>query len=323
MEKVVPQFKLNGLPFRPSRTFSLRKTKTFPSASHYQWDLLPTYEKCITLGRLLNKCISDIAGSDEQGGQRDGGFLPPALLGHFLSRNIIEKELNREGYPSDIAKTLDILFQAEEEEPEESSASGGTTKAYLTIFALLARMTKVCDIAKFIGEDNRGVCDQDLPLRLIRCTDGRCELRLREEAQQRSCFNGWTDNEREIFDKYQWQMLVPRFYLDASDTIRHEDFPERIIFPWCEETSDNYAATSGGYGRVKKVKIHPLCHEFHEILKAVSLIRLPSNFKNGGAMAKAEVIRVDQCLRRSICREDSQAYRCKEVRGRSTCAQEV
>ena len=77
-----------------------------------------------------------------------------------------------------------------------------------------------------------------------------------------------------FFDGFQWRLLVPTFALNEDKTIQHRDLEEKEILPWCEEKLQSHSeAMSGGYGSVKKVKIHPLCHEFHEHLKAVCLLQ--------------------------------------------------
>jgi hypothetical protein len=260
----LPRFELNDLPLR-MRTFSIRSSKTFQGACYFDWESAPKYAKFPGLRRLLNKCISDQAEKDEYGKPRAGGFLPPALLDHYLSREVVQKELEKEKCKFNIAKTLEIMFSAEEEEEVKEGA-----RTYKIVFAVLALMERVCDVASFVNEDDNGICDEDLPLQLYRGEDGSRELRRRGESLQRSCLEGWKDAEYESFDNYQWQLLVPTFALNDNNTIKHQIFPERVIFPWCEERAQKHAATSGGYAHVKKVRIHPLCHEFHKTLEAVS-----------------------------------------------------
>ncbi|TVY23266.1 Proline-rich receptor-like protein kinase [Lachnellula hyalina] len=266
MENTTPRLRLNSLPIR-APTFSLRSSKTFPNAPYFDWDKLPRYQKFESLGRMLRKCMTEEAGTNN-----NKGFLPPAILEHILSREVIEHELKSQEYRY-TAETVDVMFQTEEEALDDSADFPGGTKTYFIVFATLALLDKVCDIYQFMEMKDTSLGDQDLPnLKLHQDEDGKRELRRGEELQQMRCFDGFVDHELESFDDYQWRLRVPTFALGPKETIRHYDLHDKDILPWYEEHSvSQNEVMSGGYGSVKKVKIHPLCHDYHETLKAINV----------------------------------------------------
>jgi hypothetical protein len=307
MENPVPRLELNSKPL-PSRNSSLRNSKIFSNAPYFDWDKLPRYQDFKSLGNLLRKCMSEEAGTASDNNYK-GGFLPPAILDRILSREAVEYELKRKKNSHDTARTLDIMFRAAEEEVDESTEFPGEKKTYFTVFAILALMDKACDISRFLEDEDRGLCDQDLPnLKLHQDEDGSCELRRAEESQQVPCFDGWGQYELEYFDTYQWRLRVPTFALDPDKKIRHYELHDKDILPWCEEHSmSDLEVMSGGYGSVKKVKIHPLCHDYHDTLKAVRMLR-PLE-RHNQTIAKTKLFPLDKCFWRTFRREDSENFR--------------
>ncbi|CZR63862.1 uncharacterized protein PAC_13759 [Phialocephala subalpina] len=271
MATPVPQLELTrpdeviSVPIRV-RSFPLRASKTFPNTPHFDLDSLPKYEKFKKLGNWLRQCMSEQAGTSKDN-NNIGTFLPPAILDRLFSKEVIERELEKEDCGLDTANIVKIMFRADEEELEEEA------KTYFTIFAILALLERVCDVSKFVEGGDKSICDQDLPLELQPGEDpGSKELRRKDESQQSRCFHRWRDHELEYFDNYQWRLRVPTFGLNPDKTLRHYKLHDRDILPWCEEHSvSQQEVMSGGYGSVKKVKIHPLCHEYHETLKAINV----------------------------------------------------
>jgi hypothetical protein len=217
--------------------------------------------------------MMDQAGTGSRGNR---GFLPPALLTSILHREVIEHEL-KEKCPSLDATTMTNIILgglADDDDDDDISKSENDKKSYLFVLAMLALLEKVSEIWRFVDDNNGGIWDGDLPLQLYKGDDGSSELWHRSNSQPIPCFQQWGDNDHENFDDYQWRLLVPTFALNEDKTIQHRDLEEKEILPWCEEKLQSHSETmSGGYGSVKKVKIHPLCHEFHEHLKAVCFLQ--------------------------------------------------
>jgi Protein kinase domain len=262
MENELPRLRLNSESL-PIRTFSRHSTKTLPRTD-FDFGVLPRYQDFRSLGRYLRKCMSDQAGTGVSGGE---GFLPPALLSKLLPKEIIEQELRKNGCNFDpVMMTQKVLGPLADDDDE----FGGEKKSYLYIIALLGLLDKVCEIENFVEDNDGGIWDGDLPLQLHNGRDGSRELRRRQNSRLIRCFESWTDGHHQLFSDYQWRLLIPTFALNADNTIQELDLPDEIILPWCDEQlqRDN-VPMSGAFGSVKKVKIHPLCHEFHERLKAV------------------------------------------------------
>lgn len=203
------------------------------------------------------------------------GFLPPVLLNKILTKETIEQALIRGNCRYPVETTRKILGPLADDDDE----SEVDKKSYLYVVALLALLDKVCEIEDFMQDNDDGIWDGDFPLQLHNGADGSRELRRRDDTRPIRCFKKWTDCENQVFSEHQWRLLIPIFALNADNTIQELDLPDEAILPWCDEqVQSNSGAMSGAFGSVKKVKIHPLCHEFHERLKAVCVLNpLPAS----------------------------------------------
>jgi hypothetical protein len=267
METSLPRFKLNSF---PTGSFAIRSAKTLPQAE-FDFRKPPDYRDFTSMGRLLKKCMMDQAGTGSRGNQ---GFLPPALLTSVLPREAIEHELKEKCPRIDATTMTNIILGGLADNDDDVSQSESDKKSYLFVLAMLALLDKVSEIGRFVEDNNGGIWDGDLPLQIHNGDDGSSELRHRRNSQPMPCFHQWGDNDHQLFDSFQWRLLVPTFALNEDKTIQHLDLEEKEILPWYEEKLQTHSeAMSGGYGSVKKVKIHPLCHEFHEHLKAVCLFQ--------------------------------------------------
>lgn len=138
------------------------------------------------------------------------------------------------------------------------------------IFAVLALLEKGACIEKVIAE---GLVDKDLPLH----TDGSSSCPLYRVVNSRSrkvrCFSrrcDWNIVHREKFLTSQYAMS-PQFLGFGPDgrTPKHEEFSPEVVLPIMQENERQ----QGGYGVIKKIKIAPTCHGFHNRLR---LVRLPA-----------------------------------------------
>ncbi|KAH4241885.1 hypothetical protein HBI70_098470 [Parastagonospora nodorum] len=133
------------------------------------------------------------------------------------------------------------------------------------IFAVLALLEKGACIEEVIAE---GIVDKDLPLH----TDGSPSCPLYRVANSRyrkvRCFSrrDWNIVHREKFLTSQYAMS-PQFLGFKSDgrTPKHEEFSPEVVLPIMQETEGQ----QGGYGVIKKIKIAPTCHGFHNRLRLI------------------------------------------------------
>ncbi|KAH4943250.1 hypothetical protein HBI79_015750 [Parastagonospora nodorum] len=133
------------------------------------------------------------------------------------------------------------------------------------IFAVLALLDRGTCIEEVIAE---GLVDKDLPLH----TDGSssCSLYRVVNSQDRkvNCFSrrGWKTLHRETFLTCQYAMS-PEFLGFAFDgrTPKHEEFSSAVVLPIIQEEEKHH----GGYGVIKKIKLAPSCHGFHDRLRLI------------------------------------------------------
>jgi hypothetical protein len=194
------------------------------------------------------------------------GFWSFPLLRHILSRDRVRNELRKysnidvETYLDHIRPGVDPLLESD-------------TSTYLKIFAILLLFDKGQEIVNFVRD---GVSDQSLPL--IRRPDTENYLvelcRMDAPGHSLECLQKLDTFYRESFETFQWKLLVPYFDLDENSNARHYSLKERTILPWCKRAKNPVSSTQqskndGGYAMVSCVKLDPLSHGFHGVLKEV------------------------------------------------------
>jgi hypothetical protein len=194
-------------------------------------------------------------------------FWPFKLLCQILKRERILAELK--AYKVENAQTcLDHI------RPVDLQLQDSKAQSYLKAFAILVLVEKVGDIGEFIREE---VSDQKLPVRRYSATrSGKVFLCHKDNPDQPlGCFQGWKDYQRDLFERMQWQFMVPYFELDTEDKAKHQNFDNGTILPWCK-TDDRLHSSSqpsgqmGGFAFVSRIKIDPYSHGFRPILEKVS-----------------------------------------------------
>lgn len=138
---------------------------------------------------------------------------------------------------------------------------------YRQIFAVLVLISEGACIDKIMGE----VKDIDLPL--IGHTD-MFKLYKKQGGSQTHpmvvpCLANlnWGWIQRESFLRYQYAVSPVIMSLEADGyTPRHVDFDPNVILPFTEEGTERQV---GGFGQVRKVKIHSECHRFNNLLRYV------------------------------------------------------
>lgn len=145
----------------------------------------------------------------------------------------------------------------------------------VTVFTILVLIDKL-DSVNHILRDCKygGIRDEMLPL-VLRLNDwGDSELFHRNgDKVAECCLYRWRAVHLEAFNNFQRRLSPTIFGLkQCEDTLIHLDLEDDAILPWCElqENVIPVPAMSGGFGTVSRVKIHPMCHTFHDTLKEVS-----------------------------------------------------
>lgn len=173
------------------------------------------------------------------------------------------------------AITDQILQAFPHYDPEKAEAVAGRvlqdkSGPCVRIFTILVLLSKV-ERLEHIMQCRHGVRDHDLPLILKKRQGGHRSELCRANSKPVCCFSHWRDETLfESFERLQRRLAVPVFRLGTNNTVIHLDLDEQDILPWCEEAEvPPIMAMSDGSETVVRVRIHPDCHEFHELLKAV------------------------------------------------------
>ncbi|KAL7935691.1 kinase-like domain-containing protein [Trichoderma chlorosporum] len=138
------------------------------------------------------------------------------------------------------------------------------------IFAILALMNRIGLIEAFLEHP---FCDNDLPLRSTAHFDV-----LRSDTEGLDPFSNLPDgyDSYEIFETFidkQWHVLIPCFNAPtvANTPFNVYDLPENTILPIENTSIKQYP---GGFGIVKKVKIHKEHNDFKNEYFALKILRL-------------------------------------------------
>lgn len=194
-------------------------------------------------------------------------FWPPSVWKSIVTKQAIANEILE--YNPD--------YHREEAENIAQRVWQDQSGKCVQIFTILVLLDKVELLVEHILGCRRGVRDHDLPLVLNNQHHrGRGGKLCRRDSEMVCCFSRWKNATLEQFENFQRRITVPVFRLNRrNNDLIHLELDARDILPWCEEAEvPPISAMSGGEGTVIRVKIHPSCHEFHDILKAVCCISL-------------------------------------------------
>ncbi|KAH7161677.1 kinase-like domain-containing protein [Dactylonectria macrodidyma] len=194
----------------------------------------------------------------------DGRYWTPKLLRHILSRDRVEAEVKRTKQSwgdSDIQYFVDAVYPKDE-------ITG--TKSYLRIFALLVLAERVRDLAKFI---RHGVCDEKLPIAIVQTRTQRLVYLERDKSKPLECFEGWSDNDKECFERNQWSVTAPFFDLTKERICKEFHLHHSTFRPWRKSEDSAALENCGAYGAVTLVEFHPTSHSFHNALTGIKLGR--------------------------------------------------
>jgi hypothetical protein len=212
----------------------------------------PAVNKYQNLGRKIRAALW--TSSWESVGRK---FLPIDKLEHIITRKAIRDELERQG--TDIS-LVDKIWEA-----GQSRTSSLTTRR--KIFAILVLLDQVPAIIDFINED---LFDSDLPFvfrdragdreesfdvyRKVKQRDGEPDMEIELQF-----FQKWRAATLESFNRNQWQLLAPIFFLVSKDNMKakHYILDSYVVLPFIEDNMvDEPPAQHGGSAEVRHVKIH-------------------------------------------------------------------
>lgn len=187
--------------------------------------------------------------------QHDDGtncFWPTQTWKALVTRESVKKTLVDCGIERDKARELSkrIFDQS--------------CERFFTILAIIHETTRI----EHVLDCKNGIRDSRLPL-VIKKSGGRKGLFFSNGASTSCCLQGLPLYKIPNLESYQWRLDVPRFKLGPKGVVEHQRFNKKAILPWIEAIDKPGEAKSGGYGTVTQVRIHPLCHEYHEVLESV------------------------------------------------------
>jgi hypothetical protein len=188
-----------------------------------------------------------------------GRFWPRAILDRIMTRDRIFQELST-------YQSQSLTNGAEEQKHNVHQLADIIHAQYRVIFAILNLLMKGYCIQDFIREQLK---DDDLPLiKQKRSWASVLQRRLSNGYVPSDCraTEKWHPHERDIFADLQYQ-LSPVF-LDMEPNgrdIKDLRLDSCAVLPFMEKDHRG----QGGYGLVNRVKIHPECHAFRDILSSV------------------------------------------------------
>ncbi|KAI1639204.1 kinase-like domain-containing protein [Biscogniauxia mediterranea] len=135
----------------------------------------------------------------------------------------------------------------------------------------------------------KSVCDKNLPLRAIKRHNRVAKLYRNDADIEPEFFHGWTNADREAFEKWQWTFMVRHMgdpTGEKSDS-RHFELRDAEILPWCDPEVDqpgqtppavlksskdaNEGVLGGSFADVTHIGIGPQCHYFDKTFEKLKL----------------------------------------------------
>ncbi|RSL64891.1 hypothetical protein CEP53_003896 [Fusarium sp. AF-6] len=185
-------------------------------------------------------------------------FLPLDALNALINPTSVKELLESEGFsPGDITKTVQGIFG----KPTSFKGQNPQQKPnLLRIFTILVMSEHLKPIEKFI---KNGINDSALPLMLRNgpsqpsVSDSSAGTVDIDDAKLQDCLVEFTRNHRTLFRAYQKIVHVPFFRFPGQDlNVSFYDLDEDCVLPFTEVGE----AKKGGYGSVRKIRIHPAHH---------------------------------------------------------------
>lgn len=200
-------------------------------------------------------------------------FLPIDALDKIVTEDRVKEEIGK------LSKCSNKNLDHDVQQVLGASNIPGQTTSRKKIFAILALIEKLEAIWDFVRE---GIYDIHLPFEKEKTQSpdgprkGRFELSRRSDTGSSTripikAFHGWTGAEVHNFERTQWDIHIPIFFLNTKKEpkVRHYPLQESVVLPFVEDDEVKQGGKMGGFAEVWRVKFHP-SHHNHGVL-AVSM----------------------------------------------------
>jgi hypothetical protein len=182
---------------------------------------------------------------------------PPSSSNYFIPQGQLKKLMTRQAVLDELEYALGGDCSAVGEERDEIADFAVEHAAKL--FAILLLIGKTKWILNFMTER---VSDANLPFQSSDIKTNGNLLTTHNSAWIHRLFETWSSWDIQEFSRFQWSLLAPVFELGRSS--KHYDLGSEHILPFVED--DEGSRTSGGYGSVWRVEIHPEHQRWNEDL---------------------------------------------------------
>lgn len=192
-------------------------------------------------------------------------FLPIDALDRIVTEERVREEIGKFSETSD-----DELDRHVQHVLGAASTIPGQTTSRKKIFAILALIDKLDAIWDFVTE---GIYDVHLPFEKEKTQSlggtrkGRLELSRKSETSGSTripirAFHGWSGSEVTNFERTQWNVHIPIFFLNTKKEpkVRHYPLQESVVLPFIEDDEVKQGGKMGGFSEVWRVKFHPSHH---------------------------------------------------------------
>jgi hypothetical protein len=176
---------------------------------------------------------------------------------YFLPARTLERTVTRESVREELGPRAEAEYYSRMVCPDP----GDSHHSLRRIFAILVLIEQLHLIETFINES---LDDGNLPLLLRERDDDSWLKTMYINGRELVSFCAWSQFLLDSFDHYQWFLLAPQFkFLDENGRIPSTKLPSRTILPFTSlETK-----TTGNYGTITRVAIHPAHHNFSDYIR--------------------------------------------------------
>lgn len=202
-------------------------------------------------------------GSDETDQHEKKKFLPLNELDKIITEESVKGELqswnmfNDETVIIEHVRNIVRVRTFHDRSMGDLEAAKATKTARKKLFAILILTGKERTIIDLIKEK---IYDLHLPFALD--DTEKLQHRIKDGSKTIEAFEKWGSKDHDLFSMYQWYMMAPWLLFSSKD--RPQQISKYILdgkapLPFIKdaEVADNEPAARGGFGAVRRVKIHP------------------------------------------------------------------
>lgn len=191
-------------------------------------------------------------------------FLPIDALDRIVTEGRVKEEIEK------FSKIPSAELDQHVQYVLGASTIPGQTTSRKKIFAILALIDKLEAIWDFVAE---GIYDVHLPFEKEKAQSpdgsrkGRLDLSRKSGTDGSTrilirAFRRWTGSEVTNFERTQWNVHIPIFFLNTKKEpkVRHYPLQESVVLPFIEDDEVKQGGKMGGFADVWRVKLHPSHH---------------------------------------------------------------